>query len=123
MTDTKSNPKLNRRDFFAASGAAAVGAGTVIANGVAAGTGGDVKPKKQYAMVIDARRCYGVHACSVACKAEYNVPLGEHRSWVEEVEKGTFPDVSRNFPAAALQPLLGADLRLGLSDGRYMEAR
>jgi len=97
VTDTKSNPKLNRRDFFAASGAAAVGAGTLIANGVAAGTGGDVKPKKQYAMVIDARRCYGVHACSVACKAEYDVPLGEHRSWVEEVEKGTYPDVSRNF--------------------------
>jgi tetrathionate reductase subunit B len=97
VTDIKSNPKLNRRDFFAASGAAAVGAGAVAANGVAAGTGGSAAPRKQYAMVIDARRCYGVHACSVACKAEFKVPLGEHRSWVEEVEKGTYPNVSRSF--------------------------
>jgi tetrathionate reductase subunit B len=97
VTDTKSKPNLNRRDFFAASGVAAVGAGAVVANGVAARAAGDVKPKKQYAMVIDARRCYGVHACSVACKAEFNVPLGETRSWVEFIEKGTFPNVSRNF--------------------------
>ncbi len=95
MTDNKSKPNLNRRDFFAASGVAAVGAGAVVANGVAAGAA--ATPKKQYAMVIDARRCYGVHACSVACKAEYNVPLGETRSWVEFIEKGTFPNVSRNF--------------------------
>ena len=97
MTDIKSNPNLNRRDFFAASGAAVVGAGAVVANGVSARADGGKPTKKQYAMVIDARRCYGVHACSVACKAEYNVPLGEHRSWVEEIEKGTYPNVTRNF--------------------------
>ncbi len=97
MTDTKTNPNLNRRDFFAASGVAAAGAGARVANGGAAATGGDAAPRKQYAMVIDARRCYGVHACSVACKAEYKVPLGETRSWVEEIEKGTFPNVSRAF--------------------------
>jgi tetrathionate reductase subunit B len=97
VTNTKSKPNLNRRDFFAASGAAAVGAGAVVANGVAAGTSSAANPKKRYAMVIDARRCYGVHACTVACKAEFEVPLGENRSWVEEVEKGIYPAVSRTF--------------------------
>jgi len=97
VTDTKSKPNLNRRDFFAASGVAAVGAGAVVANGVAAGAATPRIRKKQYAMVIDARLCYGCHACSVACKAEFKVPLGETRSWVEFIEKGTFPNVSRNF--------------------------
>jgi tetrathionate reductase subunit B len=97
VTDLKSKPTLSRRDFFAASGAAAVGAGAVAVKGGLARAAGAKPTRKQYAMVIDARRCYGVHACSVACKAEFKVPLGEHRSWVEEIEKGTFPDVSRNF--------------------------
>ena len=104
MTDTKSKPNLNRRDFFAASGVAAAGAGAMVANGVAAATGGDAARKKQYAMVIDARRCYGVHACSVACKAEYKVPLGETRSWVEEIEKGVtvyFAGVDEAAPGPA----------------------
>ena len=98
MTDTKSKPYLNRRDFFAASGiAAAAGAGAVTANGVSARAAGDVKPEKHYAMVIDTRLCYGCHACSIACKAEFEVPLGETRSWVEYTEKGTFPHISLNF--------------------------
>ena len=60
------------------------------------GTGND-KQKKQYGMVIDTRRCIGCHACTVACKSEFDVPLGENRSWVEYVEKGTYPNVSRSF--------------------------
>jgi tetrathionate reductase subunit B len=50
-----------------------------------------------YAMVIDTRKCTGCHACTVACKAEFDVPLGVHRSWVEYVEKGDYPNVSRSF--------------------------
>jgi tetrathionate reductase subunit B len=50
-----------------------------------------------YGMVIDTRRCSGCHACSVACKSEFDVPLGVTRSWVEYTEKGTFPNVSRAF--------------------------
>jgi len=50
-----------------------------------------------YAMVIDVRKCTGCHACTVACKAEFDVPLGVNRSWVEYVEKGTYPNVSRSF--------------------------
>jgi tetrathionate reductase subunit B len=50
-----------------------------------------------YAMVIDTRKCTGCHACTVACKAEFDVPLGVHRSWVEYVEKGDYPNVRRSF--------------------------
>ena len=91
----KTKPVLNRRDFFAATGGAAAGA--VALDGAPAHSAGTPTTQKQYGMVIDARRCYGVHACTVACKAEFDVPLGENRSWVEEVEKGSFPNISRSF--------------------------
>ncbi len=51
----------------------------------------------QYGFVIDHRRCIGCHACTVACKAENDVPLGNFRTWVKYVEKGTFPEVKRHF--------------------------
>lgn len=50
-----------------------------------------------YAFLIDNRRCIGCHACSVACKAEHQVPLGVARTWVKYVEKGQFPDTRRTF--------------------------
>ncbi len=51
----------------------------------------------QYGMVIDVRRCIGCHACTVACKSEFDVALGENRLWVEYVEKGEYPNVGRSF--------------------------
>lgn len=50
-----------------------------------------------YAFLIDNRRCIGCHACSVACKAEHEVPLGVARTWVKYIEKGMFPDTRRTF--------------------------
>jgi Fe-S-cluster-containing dehydrogenase component len=50
-----------------------------------------------YAFLIDNRRCIGCHACSVACKAEHEVPLGVARTWVKYIEKGTFPETRRTF--------------------------
>jgi Fe-S-cluster-containing dehydrogenase component len=50
-----------------------------------------------YAFLIDNRRCIGCHACSVACKAEHEVPLGVARTWVKYVEKGVFPNTRRTF--------------------------
>ena len=38
--------------------------------------------------MIDLRRCIGCHTCSMACKAEYEVPLGCFRTWVKQIEKG-----------------------------------
>ena len=50
-----------------------------------------------YAFLIDNRRCIGCHACSVACKAEHEVPVGVARTWVKYVEKGVFPETRRTF--------------------------
>ena len=47
--------------------------------------------------VIDQRKCIGCHACTVACKSENDVPVGNFRTWVKYVEKGTFPSVRRHF--------------------------
>lgn len=51
----------------------------------------------KYAFVIDQRKCIGCHACTVACKAEHNVPIGVYRTWVKYIEKGAFPDARRYF--------------------------
>jgi len=51
----------------------------------------------RYGFVIDQRKCIGCHACTVACKAENDVPLGTFRTWVKYTEKGSFPNVRRNF--------------------------
>ncbi|MEE8395451.1 MAG: 4Fe-4S dicluster domain-containing protein, partial [bacterium] len=51
----------------------------------------------RYGFVIDNRRCIGCHACTVACKAEHNVPVGVSRTWVKTVEKGVFPNTRRIF--------------------------
>ena len=51
----------------------------------------------QYGFIIDNRKCIGCHACTVACKAEHEVPLGVNRTWVKYIEKGTYPNTSRHF--------------------------
>lgn len=48
-------------------------------------------------MLIDLQTCIGCHACSVACKAEFDVPLGAFRDTVHYVEEGSYPDVTRHF--------------------------
>ncbi|MEM7246172.1 MAG: 4Fe-4S dicluster domain-containing protein [Acidobacteriota bacterium] len=51
----------------------------------------------QLGFVIDHSRCIGCHACTVACKAENDVPVGRFRTWVKYTEKGEFPEVRRSF--------------------------
>lgn len=51
----------------------------------------------KYAFVIDQRKCIGCHACTVACKAEHDVPIGVYRTWVKYIERGTFPNSRRYF--------------------------
>ena len=51
----------------------------------------------RWAWVIDQTRCIGCHACTTACKSENDVPVGSFRTWVKNVEVGTFPEVKRHF--------------------------
>ncbi len=50
-----------------------------------------------YGFVIDNRMCIGCHACTVACKSEFDVPLGVNRTHVKYIEKGEFPHNTREF--------------------------
>lgn len=60
------------------------------------GSNKDIQSKR-YAMLIDLRRCIGCHTCSIACKSANDVPLGVWRSWVKQIEKGTYPHVIKSF--------------------------
>jgi Fe-S-cluster-containing dehydrogenase component len=51
----------------------------------------------QLGFIIDQSRCIGCHACTVACKSENDVPLGNFRTWVKYTEAGEFPEVKRSF--------------------------
>lgn len=50
-----------------------------------------------FGFIIDNRKCIGCHACTVACKAEHDVPIGVNRTWVKYIEKGQFPNTRRLF--------------------------
>ena len=92
MTSSHSDPRLTRRAFVGGA-VAGVGAAAASTKAIAAAPARKVR----YGMLIDLRRCIGCHACSVSCKAEFDVPLGATRSWVEYIEKGEYPNVSRHF--------------------------
>ena len=51
----------------------------------------------QYGFAIDQNTCIGCHACTVACKTEHEVPVGQFRTWVKYVDQGTFPHNTRDF--------------------------
>lgn len=41
---------------------------------------------KHYVMLADTTRCIDCKACVVACRAEWETPLGHSRDWVKQVE-------------------------------------
>ncbi|WP_051399935.1 4Fe-4S dicluster domain-containing protein [Haloechinothrix halophila] len=51
----------------------------------------------RYGFAIDQNTCIGCHACTVACKTEHEIPVGQFRTWVKYVESGEFPATTRDF--------------------------
>jgi tetrathionate reductase subunit B len=91
MSDEKR--ELTRKEFLALS---ATAAGATLISSVAEVRAVETK-KPKWAMVMDVRRCIGCHACTVACKAENEVPLGVWRTHIRTYEKGKYPHAKRYF--------------------------
>ncbi len=87
---------LGRREALKAGALGAVGVVGALVGSAMADDGADGE-QKQFAMVIDLRKCIGCNACSVACKSENAVPLGVWRTWVKQVERGKFPNTQRHM--------------------------
>jgi molybdopterin-containing oxidoreductase family iron-sulfur binding subunit len=52
---------------------------------------------RKWVMVIDLRKCSGCDACTIACKAENQLPPGVVYRPVVQEEVGTYPNVRRRF--------------------------
>lgn len=84
IRDTLNNSQdITRRNFLKKSGLIAASA-TVLSCRETKNT-----EQKRYAMVIDLDKCYGCHSCSIACKSQFDIPLGVFRSWVKVIERGS----------------------------------
>ncbi len=86
---------ITSRRAFIGVGGAAVGTALVVTAvpGLASGSA----KKHHWGFLIDLERCIGCKACSVACKTEYEVPLGVFRSSVKELITGKYPNVKKDF--------------------------
>lgn len=90
------NLTLSRRQLLKGAGIAAVGStASLVPAGKALAARGDKAPR--WAFIVDMRRCVGCRACTVACKAEYQTPLGSFRAAVYEEIVGKYPKVERHF--------------------------
>ncbi len=90
----------NRRDFLTKGGTLGILAAATGAAGLSVPrkeSGSSTAPGQHFTMVIDLSRCTGCRACAVACKAEHNVPLGNFRSYVNQVETVHGSTVKRHF--------------------------
>ena len=94
-TEKTSENVVERRKFLKISLLGAAAATITAMTGWAAPAAKAVK--KRYGMVIDLRRCYGCHACSVSCKSEHNIRLGVFRSYVNQVEVAHGQSIRRSF--------------------------
>jgi len=91
------NEKLtvSRRQILKGAGVAALAG----AAGAVTGSKAYAAKKKapRWAFLVDLRRCTGCRACTVACKAEYNTPLGAFRTAVYDEVVGKFPAAEKLY--------------------------
>jgi len=86
---------LTRRQVLKGAGAATL---TGAANIVSPEKADAARAKApRWAFIVDLRRCIGCRACTVACKAEFNVPLGAFRAAIYEEVVGQFPNSEKHF--------------------------
>ena len=92
------NTTNDRREMLRVTGAALAAAGLASVS--------LMQPKEaqaaavstpQWVMIMDLRLCTGCRACTVACKAEYDVPLGVFNTVIKQVATGKYPDTKRDF--------------------------
>ncbi len=84
-----------RRGFVKAAGVGVVG--TALAAGAATAQPVSKQANVRGGFLMDAHRCKGCLACVVACKAEFEVPLGAFPCTVKEYEYGRFPNTRRAY--------------------------
>ncbi len=87
---------ISRRQMIKGAGAVAIGAAAGL---LPTGEAFAARKKKapRWAFIVDLRRCYGCHSCTIACKSEYGVPLGAWNAAVYEEIHGKFPKSERHF--------------------------
>jgi tetrathionate reductase subunit B len=94
----KKEIRNSRRQFFKQAGtvAAASSFGLAMSPKIP-GLDAEEQGVPRYVMVVDIRKCYGCRACTIACKSEFQVPLGVFRAVVSQRDKGIFPSTQRAF--------------------------
>ncbi|MEE9517257.1 MAG: 4Fe-4S dicluster domain-containing protein [Candidatus Adiutricales bacterium] len=87
----------SRRQVIKGGGLAAIGAAAGVVPGVKKAVAAVSVKTPRWAFVVDLRRCTGCRACTVACKAEFNLPIGVFRAAVYEEVYGKFPKSEKPF--------------------------
>lgn len=90
--------KTSRRGILKGAGAALAGVAATSVPGSKALAEAVAKPAApRWVMIMDLRKCTGCRGCTVACKSEFETPLGRFRSVVQQAEYGTFPQTKKAF--------------------------